>query len=84
VGPEGDRSILEPGDRILLVDAKERRYLITLRTGATFHTHVGIVDHDDLIGIQEGSTILGSTGRRFLAVRPTSPTPCSRCHAGPR
>ncbi len=71
MGQEGDRSILEPGDRILLVDAKERRYLITLRTGATFHTHVGIVDHDDLIGVQEGTTILGSTGRRFLAVRPT-------------
>ncbi len=56
---------------MLLVDAKERRYLITLRPGATFHTHVGIVDHDDLIGAREGSTVLGSTGRRFLVVRPT-------------
>ncbi len=71
MGPDEDRSILKPGDRILLVDAKERRYLITLRVGATFHTHVGIVSHDDLIGIPEGSTVLGSTGRRFLAVRPT-------------
>ena len=56
---------------MLLVDAKERRYLITLRTGASFHTHVGIVDHDDLIGVPEGTTVLGSTGRRFLVVRPT-------------
>jgi tRNA (adenine57-N1/adenine58-N1)-methyltransferase len=29
------------------------------------------VDHDTLIGSPEGSTILGSTGRRFLVVRPT-------------
>ena len=71
MGPDGDRSILGAGERILLVDAKERRYLITLRPAASFHTHVGIVEHDDLIGIPEGSTVLGSTGRRFLVVRPT-------------
>jgi len=66
-----DRSILRVGERVLLVDAKERRYLISLRAGASFHTHVGIVDHDNLIGTPEGSTVLGSTGRRFLVVRPT-------------
>lgn len=71
MGVDGDRSLLGAGDRVLLVDAKERRYLITLRTGASFHTHVGIIDHDDLIGVPEGSTVLGSTGRRFLVVRPT-------------
>ncbi len=71
MGAGGDRSILGPGERVLLVDAKERRYLITLRAGATFHTHVGIVAHDQLIGVPEGSTVLGSTGRRFLVVRPT-------------
>jgi tRNA (adenine57-N1/adenine58-N1)-methyltransferase len=66
-----DRSRLTEGERVLLVDAKERRYLITLRAGTMFHTHVGIVAHDDLIGTPEGSTVLGSTGRRFLVVRPT-------------
>jgi tRNA (adenine57-N1/adenine58-N1)-methyltransferase catalytic subunit len=71
VGPPEDRSLLRDGERVLLVDAKERRYMITLRAGASFHTHVGIVNHDDLIGVPEGSTVLGSTGRRFLVVRPT-------------
>jgi tRNA (adenine57-N1/adenine58-N1)-methyltransferase len=65
------RSLLRADERVLLVDAKERRYLVTLRPGASFHTHVGIVAHDDLIGAYEGSTVLGSTGRRFLVVRPT-------------
>jgi tRNA (adenine57-N1/adenine58-N1)-methyltransferase len=54
-----------------LVDAKKRRYLLTLRVDAAFHTHVGIVAHNDLIGAFEGATVFGSTGRRFLAVRPT-------------
>jgi tRNA (adenine57-N1/adenine58-N1)-methyltransferase len=66
-----DRSRLTDGERVLLLDAKERRYLITLRAGTMFHTHVGIVAHDDLIGSAEGSTVLGSTGRRFVVVRPT-------------
>ncbi len=71
MGEGGDRTTLRAGEPVLLVDAKGRRYLITLRPGASFHTHVGIVDHDHLIGRPEGSTVLGSTGRRFLVVRPT-------------
>ena len=68
---ESDRSLLQAGEKILLVDAKQRRYLLTLRSGSSFHTHVGLVAHDDLIGAYEGSTVYGSTGRRFLVVRPT-------------
>jgi tRNA (adenine57-N1/adenine58-N1)-methyltransferase len=68
---DGNGSILRAGERVLLVDPKQRRYLINLREGASFHTHVGIIDHDDLIGSIEGATVLGSTGRRFLVVRPT-------------
>jgi tRNA (adenine57-N1/adenine58-N1)-methyltransferase len=66
-----DKSLLRSGEKVLLVDAKKRRYLLTLRPDAGFHTHVGIVAHNDLIGAFEGSTVLGSTGRRFLVVRPT-------------
>jgi tRNA (adenine57-N1/adenine58-N1)-methyltransferase len=62
---------LVAGERVLLVDPKDRRYLITLVAGATFHTHAGIVAHDDLIGSCEGRTITGSTGRAFLVLRPT-------------
>ncbi len=56
---------------MLLVDAKDRRYLVTLVASATFHTHAGVVAHDDVIGATEGCTVTGSTGRAFLALRPT-------------
>ncbi|MGH8980645.1 MAG: tRNA (adenine-N1)-methyltransferase [Acidimicrobiales bacterium] len=59
------------GERVLLVDAKDRRYLLTLRVGATFHTHAGSVPHDDVIGLEEGDWVAGTTGRRYLVVRPT-------------
>ena len=67
----GDRSLLRAGEQVLLLDAKQRRYLLTLRADATFHTHAGILAHNDLIGAYEGATVLGSTGRRFVVVRPT-------------
>ncbi len=67
----GERARLADGERVLLLDTKQRRYLVTLRAGTMFHTHAGIVAHDDLIGALEGSTVLGSTGRRFVVVRPT-------------
>ncbi len=62
---------LSAGERVLLVDPKERRYLVTLHPGGFFHTHSGIVAHDDVIGRPEGSTIGASTGRRFVVLRPT-------------
>lgn len=62
---------LRAGERVMLIDAKDRRYLINLREGAAFHTHSGIVQHDDLIGADEGSLIKGSTERSFLVLRPS-------------
>src|ERR1039457_2256946 len=62
---------LKLGERVTLIDAKDRHYLITLREGASFHTHAGIVQHDDLIGAEEGSLIRGSTERSVLVLRPT-------------
>lgn len=65
------RGPLEAGERVLLVDQKQRRYLTTLKAGTIFHTHSGMVSHDDVIGVAEGSEVPASTGRRFVVVRPT-------------
>jgi tRNA (adenine57-N1/adenine58-N1)-methyltransferase len=59
------------GERVLLVDNRRRRHLITLAEGGQFHTHAGIVAHDDLIGRPEGSTVRTARGARLTAVRPT-------------
>ncbi len=60
-----------PGDSVLLVDAKGRRYLVTLADAGEFHTHRGPVAHGDLIGQEEGVTVRSAAGARFVAVRPT-------------
>jgi tRNA (adenine57-N1/adenine58-N1)-methyltransferase len=59
------------GDRVLLFDAKGRRYLVTLAPGAEFHTHAGPVAHDELIGENEGTVVRSTHGVRYTAVRPT-------------
>lgn len=59
------------GDQVLLVDAKKRRYLVTLAAGGEFHTHAGVIAHDDVIGASEGASFRSSHGSAFLAIRPT-------------
>jgi len=60
-----------PGERVLLVDSKGRRYLIILAPGGAFSTHAGTLPHDDVIGRDEGTSLRTSHGARLLAVRPT-------------
>lgn len=70
------RGPLGAGERVLLIDPKQRRYLIRLQPGGRFQTHAGILEHDEVIGAPEGSEVLarrpGELGpRKFLALRPT-------------
>jgi tRNA (adenine57-N1/adenine58-N1)-methyltransferase len=60
-----------PGDRILLLDRKRRRYLVALTPGGEFHTHAGVVLHDEVIGRHEGVTLRSSKGGTYTAFRPT-------------
>jgi tRNA (adenine57-N1/adenine58-N1)-methyltransferase len=55
----------------MLVDAKARRYLVTLTEGGEFHTHAGITSHDAIVGHEEGITVRSSAGARYTVVRPT-------------
>lgn len=58
------------GDRVQLTDPKGRHYTMILATAAEFHTHRGIVAHNDVIGQPEGSVIKSSGGDAFLVLRP--------------
>jgi tRNA (adenine57-N1/adenine58-N1)-methyltransferase len=64
-------ALLRAGDRVLLVDSKRRRHLVVLESGGEFHSHAGVLRHDDLIGRPEGVTVRTTRGARLVAVRPT-------------
>jgi tRNA (adenine57-N1/adenine58-N1)-methyltransferase len=59
------------GERVMIVDRKKRHYLVTLATGKEFHTHKGVVRHDDLIGLPEGSWVTSTRAERYVTLRPT-------------
>jgi tRNA (adenine57-N1/adenine58-N1)-methyltransferase catalytic subunit len=61
----------EAGERALLIDGRGRRYLVTLASGQEFHSHLGGVSHDSLIGSPEGSFVKTSQGSKLVAFRPT-------------
>jgi tRNA (adenine57-N1/adenine58-N1)-methyltransferase len=72
-GPTGAasrRGPLQPGDRVQLTDPKKRLHTITLQAGGQFHTHRGILSHDDLIGEPEGIVVKSTAGTPYLALRP--------------
>lgn len=62
---------LGAGERVLLIDNKQRRYLISLISGGEFHSHAGVLDHDEIIGRDEGAVLHTSKGGSYTVLRPT-------------
>ena len=58
------------GDRVQLTDAKGKLYSITLTKGAEWHTHKGMLKHDELVGLPEGSIVATNGELKFQVFRP--------------
>lgn len=61
---------LGPGDLVQLTDPKGHRHTVQLEPGRGFHTHRGLIAHDDLIGRPEGSVVRSSNGTEYVGMRP--------------
>ncbi|MFM8521792.1 MAG: tRNA (adenine-N1)-methyltransferase, partial [Acidimicrobiaceae bacterium] len=59
------------GEKVLLIDAKKRRYLFTLKTDGEFHTHSGFLRHSEVVGSQDGSGVRSTLAVAFRVLRPT-------------
>jgi tRNA (adenine57-N1/adenine58-N1)-methyltransferase catalytic subunit len=59
------------GEKVLLTDAKGRKYLATLRPQERFSSHLGTIPHAEIIGRDEGVLLRSSGGATFVAFRPT-------------
>lgn len=64
-------SRLSNGERIHLVDQKQRQYALTLKAGETYQFSGQKIAHDALIGRPDGSIVTLSGGKRMMALRPT-------------
>src|SRR3954471_6413390 len=58
------------GDRVQLTGPKGRMNTITLEPGKLFHSHRGVLEHDAIIGLPDGSVVVNNAGVEHLALRP--------------
>ncbi|NBS27277.1 MAG: tRNA (adenine-N1)-methyltransferase [Actinobacteria bacterium] len=59
------------GERVIIRDAKERRYLEVLKEGGEFHTHAGFIAHSAIVGMNEGAVLATGKGSQYHVLRPT-------------
>ncbi|WP_370248620.1 tRNA (adenine-N1)-methyltransferase [Nocardioides sp.] len=64
------RGPLAAGEWVRLVDGKGRRHNICLEPGKRFFSNRGHLEHDELIGREEGFTVVSSAGGEYLVFRP--------------
>ncbi|MEJ3404109.1 tRNA (adenine-N1)-methyltransferase [Rathayibacter sp. YIM 133350] len=58
------------GDRVQLTGPKGKLNTITLEAGKVFHSHRGMLAHDEIIGRPDGSVVTNNVGVEHLALRP--------------
>lgn len=58
------------GDRVQLTDAKGRHTTVSLVPGGEVHTHHGVLAHESLIGVSEGTVVTNTHGIDYLVFRP--------------
>lgn len=61
----------QSGERVHLIDKKERPYALTLKAGEIFQHSGDRISHDDIIGKPDGTTVQFSNGKLMVAVYPT-------------
>ncbi len=54
----------------LVIDSKERHYLVKLDAAGSFQYHRGVLAHSEIIGAAEGVTVQASGGGELLVLRP--------------
>ncbi len=64
------RGPLRAGEWVRLTDQKGRKHNICLEAGKRFFSNRGHFEHDDLIGREEGFTVVSSAGGEYLVFRP--------------
>ncbi|BCS89432.1 tRNA (adenine-N1)-methyltransferase [Pseudodesulfovibrio sediminis] len=63
--------MIEPGQLILLISHKGKRYLRKLEAGGEVHTHDGKLLMDDVIEVGFGQYVKTHLGRPYLILKPT-------------
>ncbi|WP_297421385.1 tRNA (adenine-N1)-methyltransferase [Thermococcus sp.] len=75
--------MITDGDKVLLVDRRGKRYLVTVSDGE-FHTDLGILRLGELIGKSYGTSIVSHKGEEFRAIKPDINDIIAKMKRGPQ
>ena len=64
-------STARAGDLVQLVGLTHKHFIFILKAGDEFHSHRGILKHDDLIGKTWGLQVFSHTGAPFFLLQPS-------------
>lgn len=63
--------MLEPGQLVMLLNAKDKRYFVSAQEGQVMHTNEGILHLDEVRAAGWGQQVLTHKGYPFTVMRPT-------------
>jgi len=63
--------VFTAGETVMMIDSKQRLYLVTLHAGGKYSYHGGTVNFDDIIGREEGLLLRSSHDHSLVVFRPS-------------
>lgn len=75
--------MIREGDKVLLIDKRGKRYLVTV-SDREFHTDLGILKLGDLIGKEYGGTIVSHRNEEFRILKPDINDIIAKMKRGPQ
>lgn len=69
-GADRRRGPFRVGERVQLMDERGKMSTITLEEHGEYHTHQGVLRHEDLLGAPEGTVATNTDGIQYQALRP--------------
>ena len=64
-----NKQIFQAGDLAVLYDRRSREYMVQLQESDRFESHIGNLNHSEIIGKPEGSWLPTTTGHLLLAFK---------------
>lgn len=62
---------IKPKDTVLLLSPDSKTFMVTVMEGKIFSSHLGIIEHDDVIGKSWGDRVVSKMGSEFYVLEPT-------------
>jgi tRNA (adenine57-N1/adenine58-N1)-methyltransferase len=62
---------IQEGSHVLLFHTQNKKWLTKVSLEKKFHTHLGIIDISSIIGMEYGSSIMTTEGRKIYLAEPT-------------